>query len=82
MNEEKRVELRDAVVLIDQFIQDHLWNLNPKTVNRWTKVSNDIGELVRMISDSAKELYAPTDEERGISAKRNDPMDPLFMFEK
>ena len=38
-------ELADAIAVVEQFIQRHLWDLNPKIVTGWTKVCGYIVEL-------------------------------------
>lgn len=76
LTEEERIKLRESFIAIDDFIKTYLWQLHPKTAYRWSKASNDIMELVPMVSESGYALYKPSDEELR-KAQRQGPLDPL-----
>lgn len=76
LTEEERIKLRESFITIDNFIKTYLWQLHPKTAYRWSKASNDIIELVPMVSESGYALYNPSDE-KARKAQRQDSFDPF-----
>lgn len=71
ITEEERIKLRESFIAIDNFIKTYLWQLHPKTAYRWSKASNDIMELVPMVSESGYALYKPSDEEERKAQMQN-----------
>ena len=77
LTEEERIKLRESFITIDNFIKEYLWQLDSKTPSRWVKVSNDIRDLVPLVSESGYKLTSPSDEELR-KAQRRDSLDPFL----
>lgn len=45
MTEEEKKNIRAAILTIDKFLQDHLWDLSAKLPSKWFYVKTDIDEL-------------------------------------
>lgn len=53
-------QVRDAVITIDNFIKNHLYELHPKTVDRWFDVKTEIDKIVQ--KDTGKSVYGCWDQ--------------------
>ena len=48
-------EVKDAVLTIDKFIQENLYSLHPKTIDKWFDTKMDIDKVVQQIA--GKSVY-------------------------
>lgn len=55
MIEKETNDIRNAVLVIDKFIADHLWSLDPRTPNRWYDVKTEIDKLYQ--KENGKSIY-------------------------
>lgn len=48
-------EVKDAVLTIDKFIQENLYDLHPKTTDKWNDTKREIDKVVQQIA--GKSVY-------------------------
>ena len=59
MNEVSTKQVRDAVITIDKFIQENLYSLDSRTVDKWFDTKMEIDRVVKR--DAGKSVYGKWD---------------------